>query len=74
MVDWSRPIRSPYLFLIIGVFSISAAVAFTCTGKAWVRFYGWIYRAKEPRSFWWEVGLDYLIGTSFIAYFLYRVM
>jgi hypothetical protein len=72
MPDWYfRPIKSPYIFLILGVVSISAAAVFTCMGKVWVRFSGWVHRAKEPGWFWWEVALDYLIGVCFIGYFLY---
>src|SRR6185437_3004564 len=68
MPDWFfRPIKSPYLFLILGVISIAAAAIFTCTGKAWVRFNGWVYRAKEPKWFWWEVTLDCLLGLCFVG-------
>jgi len=63
----------PYIFLILGVVSISAAAVFTCTGKVWVRFNDWVYRAKEPRWFWWEATLDYLIGICFMGYFLYMI-
>lgn len=62
---------APDIFLILGVISISAAAVFTCTGKAWVRVHGWVYRAKEPRWFWWEVALYYLVGVWFVGYFLY---
>jgi hypothetical protein len=72
MPDWyCRPIKSPYIFLIVGVVSISAATVWTCMGKVWVRFNGWVYRAKEPGWFWWEVALYYLGGVCFIGYFLY---
>jgi hypothetical protein len=70
---WSRPIKSPYLFLILGGLSIFAAAVFTHMGKAWVRFNGWVYRDKEPRWFWWEIALDYLVGVLFVGYFLYRI-
>jgi hypothetical protein len=66
-------LRPPYIFLTLGVVSIFAATVFTCMGKAWVRFNGWVYRAKEPRSFWWEIALYYLIGVWFIRHFLYLV-
>jgi hypothetical protein len=64
-------LRAPRIFLILGIASISAAVVFTRKGKAWVRFHGWVYRAKEPRWFWWEIALDYLVGVGFV--FLYLV-
>jgi hypothetical protein len=66
-------LRPPYIFLILGVISISAAVAFTCIGKVWVRLNGWVYRAKEPGWFWWEVAIDYLIGILFVGYYLHKV-
>ena len=63
-------LRPPQIFLILGVISLSAAVVFTCTGKVWVRFNGWVYRAQETKWFWCEVGLAYLIGVGFIGCFL----
>jgi hypothetical protein len=70
MSELSQLLRPPYIFLILGVVSISAAAVFTCMGKVWVRLNGWVYRAKEPGWFWWEVALDYFIGVCFIGYFL----
>jgi hypothetical protein len=70
---WTTPIRSPYLFLIIGGISLTAALVWTCTGKAWTRFHGWVYRAEEPKRFWLEVAMDCLIGVAFIGIFLYLV-
>jgi hypothetical protein len=66
-------LRPPYIFLILGVSSILAAVVFTCTGKVWVRFNGWVYRAKEPGWFWWGVVLYYVVGVWFVGDFLYKV-
>jgi hypothetical protein len=73
MPDFSTLLRPPYVFLILGILSISAAVVFTCTGKVWVRFNGWVYRAKEPGWFWWEVALYYLGGVWFVGDFLYCI-
>ena len=66
-------LKPPYIFLILGVISISAAVVFTCTGRVWVRFNGWVYRTKEPRSFWGEVAAYFLVGLFFIGYFLFEI-
>jgi hypothetical protein len=66
-------VRPPYIFLILGVLAVSAAMVFTYLGRVWVRFNGWVYRDKEAGWFWWEVALDYLIGVFFIGCFLYRV-
>jgi len=70
---WSHQIESPYYFLILGISSFSAAVVWTCIGKARARFSGWVYRAKEPTQFWWLVAMYYLGGVFFIGTFLYKV-
>jgi len=70
MPDWHFLLTPPYIFLILGVMSFSAAVVWTRTGKAWVRFHGWVYRAREPKWFWWEVALNYLAGVFSIGIFL----
>jgi hypothetical protein len=66
-------ITPPYIFLVLGFISFSAAVVWTCTGRAWVRFHGWVYRAKEPKWFWWEVALYFLCAVLFVGIFLYKV-
>jgi hypothetical protein len=66
-------LRPPYVFFILGVLSISAATVWICMGKVWVRFNGWVYRDKEPRSFWGEVVLYYLGGVWFVGYFLHEL-
>jgi hypothetical protein len=73
MSDLNLLLKPPYVFLILGGLSISAAAVFTSTGKVWVRFNGWVYRAKEPRSFWGEVAAYFLVGVCFVGYFLYIV-
>jgi hypothetical protein len=67
-------LRPPYIFLILGALSFSAAVVWTCIGKARTRYSGWVYRAKEPTQFWWVVAIYYLSSVLFIGTFLYRVM
>jgi hypothetical protein len=71
MPDWNAPIKSPYLFLILGGISLSAALVWTYTGKVWIRFHGWLYRSEEPGWFWWQVSLYCLIGVGCIWYFVH---
>ena len=68
----ANPLEPPYVFLILGDISISAGALFIVYGKAWVRFYGWVYREKEPGWFWWEIAVDFLVGVCFVGYFLYE--
>lgn len=60
----------PDVFGVFRFISIVAGAVFTYTGKAWVRFHGWVFRAKEPKWFWWEVALYFLCGVGLIGYFL----
>jgi hypothetical protein len=71
MPNWSSQLP-PYSLLILGGISFSAAVVWTCTGKAWVRFHGWVYRAQEPNRFWWEVAMYYLGALLFVGLYLYE--
>jgi hypothetical protein len=71
MLGWNSPITSPYLFLALGGVALSAGAIWTCTGKAWIRFHGWVYHAQEPKRFWSEVAMDFLIGVVFIGLFLH---
>ena len=67
MRDW----YPQYIYLILGLISFSGAVVSTCTGKARLRFSGWVYRAIEPRQFWWVVAMYYVGAVLFIGIFLF---
>jgi len=73
MSDLHSLLRPPYIFLILGVVSLSVGVVSTYTGETWARFGRVIYRAKEPKEFWWDVAMCYLIGVCFIGYSLYKL-
>ena len=53
--------------LIFGVALLFFGVVYTCMGESYERFYGWIYRSKEPKKFWWSVAMYYLFGIFFIV-------
>jgi hypothetical protein len=73
MPDLHSLLRQPDIYLILAVISFSAAVVWTCTGKAWIRFHGWVYRAEEPNRFWLEVAVYFLGGVLFIGLFMHEV-
>jgi hypothetical protein len=66
---WDGP--TPYGLLIFGVFSLVLAVVGTCTGETLARFEGVIYRADDPKEFWWLIAIYYLGAVGLIGYFLY---
>jgi hypothetical protein len=61
----------PHVFLTLAIISFSAAVVWTCTGKAWAHFHGWVYRAEEPTDFWWTVAIYCLGALLFLGAYLY---
>jgi len=69
----SRLRPPPYGLLIFGVFSLFLAVAGISTGEAWARFGRVVYRAKEPKQFWWLITIYWFGAVGFIGYFLYQV-
>lgn len=73
MPDWYSLLRSPYIFLILGSISFVVGVISTCTGISWARYGRVVYRAQEPKEFWWDVAICYLGGVWFIGCFLYKV-
>jgi hypothetical protein len=73
MLDSSSLLRPPYTLFAFGMFLLLLAVVYTYTGKAWIRFHSWVYRADEPKRYWLEVATYYLLGVGFVGYFLYKV-
>jgi hypothetical protein len=72
-MDYPHLPSTPDIFMILGVISFSVSVIWTHTGKAWVRYYGWIHRAEEPGVYWWNVVTGYLVGVIFIGIAFYLV-
>jgi len=65
--------KTPYGSLAFGVFLLFMGVVFICTGKAYIRFQGWVYRSEEPKVFWWSVGANFLLGALFIGDYVFNV-
>ena len=66
-------LKPPYGFFTFGMLLIFLGMVYTYTGKAYVRFQGWVDRAKEPKRYWGEVVTYYLLGAGLIGLFLYEV-
>jgi hypothetical protein len=64
-------LKPEFGLLTFGTFLLLLAVVYTYTGKAWIRFHGWVNRADEPKRHWSEVAMYYLFGIGFIGLFLY---
>jgi hypothetical protein len=57
----------PHGWLVFGVCLIFLGVVYRCMGESYERFYGWIYRSKEPKEFWRSVATYYLLGIFLIV-------
>ena len=73
MSDWIVLFRPPFIYLILGMASLSAGVVWIYTGRARGRFNGWIYRAEDPTQYWWAVAVYLLGGMWFIGSFLHKL-
>jgi hypothetical protein len=62
----------PYTLAIFGMFLLFLAMLYTYTGKAWIRFHGWVYRAEEPKRYWLEVTMYYLGAVVMFGLFWYK--
>jgi hypothetical protein len=60
------------MLFFLGIFVIALAVSYICTGKAYARLHGWVYRADDPIGYWCEVALCFVFGAGLIAYSLYK--
>jgi hypothetical protein len=65
-------LKPPYTLLTSGVFILCLALIYTYIGKAWARTC-WVYRAKEPRRYWFEVAMYYLVAVGLLGLFLKEV-
>jgi hypothetical protein len=63
-------LKPPYTLFDFGMVLLFLGVVYTCIGKVYVRFSRWVYRADEPKRYWLEVAIYYLVGLVCIGLFL----
>ena len=73
MDHYSYLITMPYRLLDFGVICLLVAVISTYTGKALTRGQGLVYRAEDPKTFWWLVAFWSIFGLILIAEFLSEI-
>ena len=57
--------------LFFGIGLIAFGVVYICMGKAYARFHGWVYRSDDPKGYWGEVALYFVLGAGLVAYSLF---
>jgi RsiW-degrading membrane proteinase PrsW (M82 family) len=59
---YSYLIDRQHRFLLTGIVLLVMTVVFTLSGETLERYHAIVYRAKEPKRFWWDVVLYFLAG------------
>jgi hypothetical protein len=63
---------SHYIYLILGTLFFCGGVVSMFAGKTSARTGRMIYRATEPRTFWWVVAMYYLGALFFVGLYLFQ--
>lgn len=71
MTDWESVLNPRFIYFILAIIFLAAAVVSTCTGKTFSGYGGWAYRAKDPTNFWWAVAVLYLSCAICIGIYLH---
>ena len=62
--------KPPYTLFDFGIFLLFLGALYFDIEKVWVRFSGWVYRDKEPRSYWWNLAF-YFLGGAFLIWLFF---
>ena len=60
------------LFLLFGIMLFLMVVASTLTGETFEGRHGFVYRAEEPKRFWWNVVFYLLFALFLIGLYVYQ--
>ena len=62
-----------YTFLIMGIVLMVMTLIFTLTGTCLVKYRGIVHRAEDPKKFWQNIALYFLLGLVSLGLYLYTV-
>jgi len=69
---WYRYLMARHhMALILGTVLMAMALIFTLTGRCLVKYQGIVNRDKDPKTFWQNVAVYYLLGLLFLGLYLY---
>jgi hypothetical protein len=60
-----------HVFYVMGIVLVSAALIFTLTGRCLVKYEGIVSRSKDPKIFWQNVVLYFVLGLICFGLYLY---
>lgn len=60
------------LFLLLGIMLLLMVIASMLTGESFEGRYGFVYRAEEPKRFWWNSVFYVVVGVFLIGLYFYQ--
>ena len=57
--------------LVLGVILMAVVLISLLTGRTLVKYQGIVSRTDEPKTFWWSVVVDFLLGLVCFGFYLY---
>jgi hypothetical protein len=66
-------LNQKFIYCILGVVFLLAAVISICAGTTVARYNGWVYRNKEPSNFWSVVAIYVFGGILCIGIYLHSI-
>jgi len=72
MDHFSYLIDQQHRFLLIGIVILVMTAVFTLIGETLEPHHGIVYRAEEPKRFWWNIVSYFLASLFFIGLYLYE--
>lgn len=61
------------VFMWMGIVLVAMTLIFTLTGQCLVKYQGIVSRAEDPKTFWQNVALYFVLGLIFLGLYLYTV-
>jgi H+/Cl- antiporter ClcA len=55
------------IMILAGIALIVLGVVYTCMGRAYARFHGWVNRADDPKGYWRAVASYLVVGAGLIG-------
>ena len=69
---YSYLLDKQHRILLIGIVLLVMTAVFTLSGETLERYHGIVSRAEEPKRFWWDVVVYFLLGLFFIGLYWYQ--
>jgi len=71
---WHRYLMARHqVFMWMGIVLVAMTVIFTLTGQCLVKYRGIVSRAEDPKTFWQNIALYFVLGLICLGLYLYTL-